>query len=68
MQSPVATGAANESIDPSAHKERGPQDDKVNEHVRAISSGAISRGADTPVRLPAAAKSPPHSGLSFRAK
>ena len=28
MQSPVATGAANESIDPSARKERGPQDDK----------------------------------------
>ena len=28
MQSPGATGAANESIDPSARKERGPQDDK----------------------------------------
>jgi hypothetical protein len=28
MQSPGATGAANESIDPSTRKERGPQDDK----------------------------------------
>ena len=29
MQSPGTTGAAGKSIDPSARKERGPQDDKV---------------------------------------